>query len=249
LKEGPKEPPKDFYATFAWAPKKLLVCSDDSCLLVHPETGEQTKYPLPSEVRKEAIAACHLPDGILLLVSNGFASGRRAQRVMWIKPGGQVLRNKDIQLAQLGGENIGEATAAGVAALAVPLLSVYAPMVCLIPLSPLQSERFDTYWAGLGEAIGYCWPALLALAVLGGIAAVAAYRRQKRFGLRGAFGWGVFAFLFGVPGWISYRLHRTWPVLEECPACQQSAPRDRDVCIECGADFPPPAPKGIEVFA
>ena len=37
--------------------------------------------------------------------------------------------------------------------------------------------------------------------------------------------------------------------IEECPACHQGAPRDRDTCLDCGAMFPPPALKGIEVFA
>jgi hypothetical protein len=64
-----------------------------------------------------------------------------------------------------------------------------------------------------------------------------------------ATGWAAFVFLFGVPGWIAYRVHRTWPVFEECPACRQAAPRDRTECTECGADFPPPVLKGIEVFA
>ena len=59
----------------------------------------------------------------------------------------------------------------------------------------------------------------------------------------------VFAFIFGLPGWIAYRFHRTWPVLEECPACHQPSPRDREDCLDCGKAFPPPPLKGIEVFA
>jgi hypothetical protein len=56
-------------------------------------------------------------------------------------------------------------------------------------------------------------PALLLIAVIGAIAAVAAYRRQQRFGLPNAIGWGVFAFLFGIPGWSAYRCHRYCPPL------------------------------------
>jgi hypothetical protein len=93
------------------------------------------------------------------------------------------------------------------------------------------------------------WPCLAALLAIGAVCAIAAWRRQKRFGLPHAAGWAVFAFLLGIPGWIAYRLHRAWPVVDECPACQQPSPRDREACTECGADFPPPALKGIEVFA
>jgi predicted amidophosphoribosyltransferase len=55
--------------------------------------------------------------------------------------------------------------------------------------------------------------------------------------------------VFGLPGYLGYRLHRRWPVRSPCPACGQNVPRDRDACAGCRAEFPPPAPKGIEVFA
>jgi hypothetical protein len=52
-----------------------------------------------------------------------------------------------------------------------------------------------------------------------------------------------------VPGYLAYRFHRTWPVLEDCPRCGEQSPRDRDRCSDCGATFPPPELKGLEIFA
>jgi hypothetical protein len=89
----------------------------------------------------------------------------------------------------------------------------------------------------------------LAVLAVGALCAVLAYRRQRRYALPNPGAWAAFAFLLGIPGWIAYRLHRAWPVLEECPACHQPSPRDREECIDCGAEFPPPPLKGIEVFA
>jgi hypothetical protein len=48
---------------------------------------------------------------------------------------------------------------------------------------------------------------------------------------------------------VGYLFHRRWPVMDACPACGRPVPRDRDSCAACGAEFPPPALKGIEVFA
>jgi hypothetical protein len=51
---------------------------------------------------------------------------------------------------------------------------------------------------------------------------------QQRHWTSRDWGWFVFAFLFGFPGYCGYRLHRRWPVAN---------PR------------PKPQPLGIEVFS
>jgi hypothetical protein len=129
-----------------------------------------------------------------------------------------------------------------------------APLAQLLFVGTLARQKLamneaQSLMEGLAQALAVTWPGLLVVLVVSAIGAVAAYRRQKRFGLPNAAGWAVFAFLFGVPGWLAYRFHRPWPVLEDCPACDEPAPRDRELCTECGAQFPAPEPKGIEVFA
>jgi hypothetical protein len=122
-------------------------------------------------------------------------------------------------------------------------------MALLIPLELRAAGGADSYWGALGMSLGFLWPSLAGLCAIGAVTAALAYRRQRRYGLPGAAVWAAFAFVLGVPGWIAYRFHRTWPVLEECPACQQPSPRGREACTECGGEFPLPPLKGIEVFA
>jgi hypothetical protein len=133
--------------------------------------------------------------------------------------------------------------------LAGPFPAGQAPLVFIMPQQLVQTGQADSYAAAFLPNLLRAWPALLGTLIIGAICAAAAYRRHRRYALPGAVGWAIFAFLLGLPGWIAYRFHRTWPVLEECPACDQPAPRDRHSCIECGAAFPPPELKGVEVFA
>jgi hypothetical protein len=73
--------------------------------------------------------------------------------------------------------------------------------------------------------------------------------RHRRYAHHGAIAWAIFVLITGVPGFIGYLLHRRWPVVVRCEHCGAQTPRDRDTCLNCGTAFPPPAPKGIEVFA
>jgi hypothetical protein len=103
----------------------------------------------------------------------------------------------------------------------------------------------------LGAMLQRTWPSLLAVFALSSLLAALAWRRARAFGLsrREQAVWAGFVLLFGVPGCVGFLLHRRWPVREPCPNCQARSPRDRETCAECGAPFPAPAPKGIEIFA
>jgi hypothetical protein len=61
--------------------------------------------------------------------------------------------------------------------------------------------------------------------------------------------WTIFVFLFGPVGYLGYRLHRRWPVVEKCPSCAAEAPRDRSECPACHSRFPAPTMNGTEVLA
>jgi hypothetical protein len=121
--------------------------------------------------------------------------------------------------------------------------------------TPLPVGLFATW--GMGEmladsdemsawraTLSHDWPRrLLELAVVLALSvalAAATWRRQRRFGLGQTVVWASFVLLFGVPGWIAYRWHRSWPVLASCAACGARAPRDRDACFRCGTSFPSP---------
>ena len=133
-----------------------------------------------------------------------------------------------------------------VAALPAPLVLPIAEwfFVSLINQAPTIS-------AGVRMMIESSWPSLLGVALLGLLLSIASWRRSRAFGLPlpHQVAWAIFVFLFGIPGYAGYRLHRRWATLAECPHCHHRAPRDREACAACRAAFPAPAPKGIEIFA
>jgi hypothetical protein len=229
--------------------QKLVVRSPDDFTIVDPHTGEQATFPLPSAFRKVAFATYELASGELLLISEAGKVEKLGHRLIWLAKDGTVTREKNVQLANLARTGNELALAGWFTALAGPHPLSHAFLALLIPVGMLEAGEVETYSPGFIRALGETWLSTLTVIAIGGLTAVVAYRRQRRFGLPHAVAWGAFVFILGIPGWIAYRFHRAWPVLEECPACHQPAPRDREACTECGADFPRPALKGIEVFA
>jgi hypothetical protein len=224
-----------------------LVRQPESVTIIEPITGNQRTYKTPAEIDRLSIAASELADGNLLLFATDWQEGRDHD-VYWLNPAGEVLKHQHARLASWTHQS-SLAESGWYAAISAPMPVSNLAFTGLMPLEITASGKDDTYGEALRSVVSQTWPSMLAVLVVAGITATVAYRRQRRFGLPHAGAWAAFAFLFGVPGLLAYRFHRAWPVLEECPACHQPAPRDRTACLDCGASFPPPSLKGTEVFA
>jgi hypothetical protein len=109
----------------------------------------------------------------------------------------------------------------------------------------------SSFGAAVQMMLATSWPSFLAVTILALFVATAAWRRSRAFGLPRwhQAAWAIFVFLFGILGYLGFRLHRRWPPRVECPHCHARAPRDREACAWCITAFPPPPPKGIEIFA
>jgi hypothetical protein len=224
-----------------------LLREPDRVQVVEATSGKTTAFALPASLRRLTLAASLLPDGNLLVYGTDWRK-QSEHEVAWLSPDGQVVKQQRVRLASWTSQP-SWAILGWQAAIAAPLPAAIVLFTAGVPASLVSMDEADTYSAGLSKVLGQIWSSILAVFVVGGVCAVAAYRRQQRYGLPHAAAWAAFAFVFGVPGWIAYRFHRTWPVLEDCPSCGQPAPRDREACLDCGAAFPPPPLKGTEVFA
>ena len=229
--------------------QNLLLRSADDCTIVDVETGNKTTFVVPPAMRKVPFSGYELADGHLLLISDQGTVEKLGQRLVWLASDGTVLRERNVELPQLARSSSSNATLAWGAVSMAPWPLAFVLLALFQPLEALSRGTAETYSAGMLSLIQDAWSAMLLVVAIGIVLAVAAYRRQRRFGLPHAAAWAAFVFVFGIPGWLAYRFHRIWPTLEDCPSCGQPAPRDREACLDCGASFPPPPLKGIEVFA
>jgi hypothetical protein len=100
----------------------------------------------------------------------------------------------------------------------------------------LASEYYPTFLLAVGISLA------CAIATLVRLTRYSASRTERIL-------WPLFVLLFGVPGWIGFRVCRTWPVLEACGNCNVRVPRNHEECVACATEFPLPAELGTEVFA
>ena len=116
------------------------------------------------------------------------------------------------------------------------------PMLAL-ELRNLQHEMFGSESAfmilfGVVLLVGaVCWAS-----VVFGIARRYAFTRHQ------AWWWAIGGFFFGPAGLLTLLALREWPARVACAACGRKRLVDRWQCEHCGADFPPPAPTGTEIF-
>lgn len=146
----------------------------------------------------------------------------------------------------------GSALASGRAMLGLAAAVIPAPAPLLATEAAMASNDPNRgYPAALAAMLAASLPGLAAAAALATALAAAAWRRARAFGLppRERAAWAAFVGLFGLPGWVGFRLHRAWPARAACPRCGARAPRDRPDCIACGEPFPAPAATGTEIFA
>jgi hypothetical protein len=227
------------------ASRRFVVArSADRLWIVDPLTNQSHELPIPDDFKDLPHLGVFLLDDQILMVDP--APRVHPTRLVWLSRDGRVLREHSVSLrSDVHRPQRSDWTHA--AALPVPI--AHALNVCLIdPLEQLQRGTEATYvqaWIASwrrwrGPFVAVC---LLSMAL-----AVWCFWRHRRYAQPGAWAWGVFVLLLGVPGLIGYLLHRRWPVREPCPACGRRAVVDRETCQHCVRSSQHPPLRGIEVF-
>jgi hypothetical protein len=170
-----------------------------------------------------------------------------SQTLYWIGPSGEVKRQEHVTLYDPPKQNNASGAWGAICILPVPSLLAGGAIVGTA-LGERDPQRPD-FATAFGHFVADTWlPFLVLLAVSGGLAWVT-YRRQRALAGQGAIAWAIFVLLLGLPAFVGYWTHRRWPARARCEHCGAVVPRDRGACLACAAEFPPPALKGIELFA
>ena len=158
----------------------------------------------------------------------------------------QEVRHEHVELLKSGESELMKNTAMSVI---VPSPASIAGFAVCYPWEPAECPEYWTYSDALNRAFSKIWPALLATGIVGIVLACVCYRRQRKYGLPWTGVWTVFVLLFGLPAFFGYLAHRAGRHGCLARTAAGTVPRDRPACFACGHEFPPPAAKGIEVFA
>jgi hypothetical protein len=175
-------------------------------------------------------------------------STRVHYQICWVMPDGR-FRDAEVSLPMFG--DMRPLRVLGAFVMPAPLV-LDGVLVTLAPGTLLEQGRhWETYGTALRRILSEFWPAMVIAQLLAAGLAVLCYHRQVRYMANGGerLTWPLFVLALGLPGWIAYRFGESWPVLETCPECGASVPRNRGECAQCEADFSGPALKGTEVFA
>lgn len=227
-------------------PQTILFRTPDRVLVTDLNGKEIHTYLLPAELRDLYLQWLQLPDN-KVLVRTRHDQSAWDNELFWIDAGGKIVRHEKVDLDRQTrhGSLMDEVGMA----LIVPCPGAIAGWLACNLWSALKGPEQPGYWVAQGEVFAGTWLLLLVTSTISVVLAWLCYRRQRKYGLPWTWVWTGFVLLFGVPAYLGYLAHRSWPARLACPNCGRLAPRDRPACTGCGREFPPPASKGIEVFA
>lgn len=226
----------------------LLVRTPTRVLGVDFQGRQRTSWTIPEKLRGSDFTWYELADGTALVAELRTDADAETywMEYHWVDKEGNIVREEEVRFEPKPAASKKYWTMAAV----VPQTFFMTLMsdVALPYLAVEQGLQTD-FATAVAQSLADGWMAMLAVCLLSAALACLAYRRQTRFALPGPVAWAFFVFLFGLPGWLAYRWHRRWPVLEACGECRQPAPRDRETCAACGRIFAAPPPVGTEIFA
>ncbi|MFO0895942.1 MAG: hypothetical protein U0836_00815 [Pirellulales bacterium] len=225
---------------------RLALRFSDAIEVIDPKSGDSIRYQLPADWSDNAFRALQLADD-RLLIDEYHINEAGESRIVWLDRAGKVVDERVLAGQRRRGASAAEAC--WTTLLVTPIPSTLYAFALLAPTRAEGAAADGSYASGFAKTASQIWPSVLLVTLIGLALAIAAYRRQKQFGLPGAAAWAVFCFALGVPGWLAYRFLWPWPPLGACPSCEHTTPVDRPACLDCGRSFPPPRLTGAEVFA
>ncbi|MGA2796739.1 MAG: hypothetical protein ABSE63_04095 [Thermoguttaceae bacterium] len=220
-------------------------------LIVMDSAGKQiASYAIPKDVQQATLNFYELDkEKALISDRRPLPDFKYGEQLTWINTDDKILDRKEVELIGPGRQPMTKSDDWTVALIIPAPIAMGVVAVAVGPMRYIEILEQTKYSDALSYSLKNVWQPLVVVCIIAAVLAWFCYRRQRRMALPWTWVWVGFVFIFGVPGFLAYRFHRRWPVLDNCQVCGQAVPHDREKCSSCGSDFPTPAPKGIEVFA
>jgi hypothetical protein len=203
--------------------RPILLRTPNSVLVFDPTTETLQEYLLPEQCRERLIGFIPLDEQRAAVELWGASESGSTQQsdVYVINAGGEVLATHAAVLQH------SDVTGGGRETMLLAAVAVPAPLASgLLTLAfALENVWSKPTWSGTMRA---SWPGITLTVVVGIMAVIVTLRHLRRNRMPRGPLWPSFVFLFGLPGYVGYRLHRRFP---------QHDP------------LPPPERLGYEIFA
>jgi hypothetical protein len=217
-----------------------------------------TSVTIPPELRDVSFALYDTVGDEWMAVQNQSGSWQLPTDIYWFDVEGKITRREQVDLSP-GLKNDPRKQAWSTATVFPMPLPLAIGGYIFRPLSDWSesyvlasranhAERPD-FRTALAQSVADSWLPFLLVCLVSAAAAIVCHRHQRRVGAEHAMVWALFVFLMGLPGLIGYWIHRKWPPRERCTACGDNSPRDRQQCLACAVEFPPPVLLGSEILA
>jgi hypothetical protein len=220
---------------------RLIVRDDSRLHILAKDRRHDYSVEIPEALRRKIFSVLELADGGVLV---GVDSLGRPQTttLAWIPKTGPA------KIVEVPLDNpVPDSPHWPTWALAIPSPTALAAVWGIYTEGRYQRGQADSWADALRAEWPRFWPTLLGTLVVSGALARWVRRRQRQFGQGNKNLWAAFVLFLGPAAAVAYLVHRPWPVRELCPACAAMAPRDRDACFHCGADFPAPPARSTDI--
>jgi hypothetical protein len=228
---------------------QLAVRGEGQIAIVDPKLELVRSFKLPDQFNNSRLTVYSVGDGRLLLQrSDPSNPGSGVVELFWIDAEGVIVEEKRVKLASYPQSSPHAVAWKEVGIAPTPLGWLLAGTI-LGPLSMLQYHRAPTYSAAFSEMIANSWPAMTAVIVLGVVLSLFVLRTHRKLFRSHPLLWSALVLCFGPAGLAAYALHWRRPAMDQCAACGNRVPRDREHCPACATEWPEPTRLGNEVFA
>jgi hypothetical protein len=207
---------------------------DESTLNVYTATGTRlVEFPVPDSVTRQpefyttrdgAFIVTWYQDRRTEQLPDGGSMDRYSRVAKWIDANGNETRQLEFedQYSRLPPNSDPSVVAAidwFIERIGPGLLVPAPAVVCgaffvLVPMTKSYDFPGQSSYDMIQEVLQELPYAIPVSALVGLLCAIACWRRQVRYRAEWTRTWTVFVFLFGLPAWIAWRVHRRWPPLE-----------------------------------
>lgn len=220
-------------------PAVRAVRTSDRVVVLDLEEGTRRTFVIPKPLRDQPFGFYPLNEDALYFASrdpdelpaDDGAERTYRREIVRATASGDVTQRETVTLSSSWprGGGMSRGTQTRLVVVAIPATVYTAGMAFgLLPWLHAKVDHELSFSAALKRSARAAWWVVLLIAALSAWLGWLTLQHQRRHGERNGWFWAAFVFVFGLPGYIGYRLHRDWPHREPIPA---------------------PEPTGFEVFA